>query len=99
MGYGRVRRGNVVVHFLGHEVAFTMDTAKRDQPRLTGSLVCSRAHSSMEAGDMITQQTSHFYTIQSEAECEQSVGRINQLLSLSEMLLLAQRISSKIEPS
>ena len=99
VGYGRVRKGNVVVHFLGHEVAFTVDTARRDQPRLTGFLVCSRAHSSMEAGDLITQQTTQFYTIQSEAECDQSVGRINLLLSSSEMLLLAQRISSNTGPS
>ena len=83
-----VKPGDLVVYFLGHEMALTMATAK---PRLTGQVLLKMQGGS-PTRDAFTGQANYFHTIQDDQEGFDGIDTldlVNLLVTSAELLSLS----------
>ena len=91
VAFGEIREEDAIVYLLGHPNALVMRQGDNQShaPRFVGQLVCLNRKLDQPSKDMVTQQSTPYFTIQSETDCVKSVRRIGLQVSTAEMLMIS----------
>ncbi|RMZ87069.1 hypothetical protein DV736_g5704, partial [Chaetothyriales sp. CBS 134916] len=92
VAFGKIKHGDVVAHFLGHECALTLDAGdlQGSSQRFTGRLQCARTSSTDTNTDAMTHERLSYFNIQSEAECTAPAERIDLVLTPTQAFQLGR---------